>query len=584
MINKKYSLKETFKNLKIALNPWKKEIFIGLFLFFLSSLISSFIPFIYGTATDAVFTSTNFKKAVFLILIWAFVSLIRTIIFYFGGRLRGRIFIESSNYNILNLYSKSVSLPMSFHKNKKMGSLTRRINEGIFRGLENFVNTILFNFFPNLFLFISASIILIFVEWKLALVLFFASLFYILIVVLYTKTLTPIREKAHKFYERAYGSYFDSLSNIHNIKISNSERHEEKRIRKEFSKAEEIDSTLQKTWEDLTAWQGAVSDFAFVAVFAFGIFLLAKGELSTGKLIMFIGYSNLLLSPLSGLTNQYRVLRETGIFLNRAMDLLKEKSENLLIGKEIDTISEIEFKNVSFSYEDNKKAVIDKISFKVSPGEIIALVGKSGVGKTTVIDLIGGYYFPKKGEVLINGLDTKKIKLDSLRSKIAVVPQEVSLFNDTIIQNIKYANPSSTEKEIIEASHAANADEFIQKFPKKYKQKVGERGIKLSTGQKQRVAITRAILRNPEILILDEATSALDSESERLVQEALARLVKNRTTFVIAHRLSTIQNADKIIVLENGKIAEIGKHDNLMKNEHGIYRNFWELQSARKSA
>lgn len=583
MNKKKYSAEETFRNLKIALNPWKKEILTGLFIFFLSSLISSFVPLIYGTATDAVFSGSNFKKAVFLIFLWAFLSLLRTGLMYFGGYLRSRVFIESSNFNVLALYAHSTSLPMSFHKNKKMGSLTRRIGDGIFRGLENFVNTILFAFFPNLFLFVSASIILTFVEWRLAFVLFFACVIYLIIVVFYTRTLTSLREKSHKAYERAYGLCFDSLSNIHNIKISSNENYEEKRLRKEFKKAEKKDLNLQKIWENLSAWQGAVSDFAFVAVFACGVFLLSKGELSTGKLIMFIGYTNLLLSPLSGLTGQYRVFKETGVFLNRAMDLLKEKTENIFIGEDLDVSGNVEFKNVSFSYEGNKKSVLDNISFKVNQGEVVALVGKSGVGKTTIIDLIGGYYFPTRGEVLIDENNTKNLKLGRLRSQIAVVPQEVSLFNDDILQNIKYAKPDASDNEAVAAALASNADEFISRFPKKYKQKVGERGIKLSTGQKQRVAIARAILRNPKILILDEATSALDSESEHLVQEALAHLIKNRTTFVIAHRLSTIQNADKIIVLEEGKIAEMGRHEDLMKNPSGIYRNFWELQSARQS-
>ncbi|MFA5173078.1 MAG: ABC transporter ATP-binding protein [Candidatus Paceibacterota bacterium] len=583
MTKKKYSAKETFRNLKIALGPWKKEILWGLFIFLLSSLISSFVPFIYGTATDAIFSSSDFKKAVLLVSLWAFLSLIRTGLMYLGGLLRSRVLIKSSDFNVLALYSHATSLPMSFHKNKKMGSLSRRISDGIFRGLENFVNTILFTFFPNLFLFISASVILAFVEWKLALVLFSSCLIYILIVVFFTRSIALMREKAHRAYEKAYGFCFDSLSNIHNIKITGNEKYEEKRLKKEFDKAERKDLDLQRIWENLSAWQGAVSDFAFVAVFAFGVFLLSKGELSTGKLIMFIGYTNLLLSPLSGLTGQYRVFRETGVFLNRAMDLLKEKSENLSVGEDIVVSGNVEFKNVVFSYEGNKKPVLNKINFKINSGEVIALVGKSGVGKTTIIDLIGGYYFPDSGEVLIEGKNTKKLKLNSLRSKIAVVPQEVSLFNDDILQNIRYANPVASEKEVMTAAKTSNADEFISKFPKKYKQKVGERGIKLSTGQKQRVAIARAILRDPKILILDEATSALDSESERLVQEALSHLIKNRTTFVIAHRLSTIQNADKIIVLEEGKIAEMGRHEELMKNSSGIYRNFWELQSARKS-
>jgi subfamily B ATP-binding cassette protein MsbA len=237
---------------------------------------------------------------------------------------------------------------------------------------------------------------------------------------------------------------------------------------------------------------------------------------------------------------------------------------------------------VNFGYK-KQKAVVRNISFEVEVGESVALVGESGVGKTTLVDLVGRYYLPSRGRILIDGVDIRKIKLKSLRNQMAVVPQEVLLFNDTIKNNIRYGRTTATDEGVVAAAKVANAHEFIEGFPKKYDQLVGERGVKLSTGQKQRVAIARAILRNPKILILDEATSALDSASEKLVQEALRKLIKGRTTFIIAHRLSTIQHADKIIVLEKGKIAEMGTHQELMKNPKGIYRNFWELQTAIQS-
>ena len=202
------------------------------------------------------------------------------------------------------------------------------------------------------------------------------------------------------------------------------------------------------------------------------------------------------------------------------------------------------------------------------------------MGKTTFADLISRYFEPLEGRILLDDIDLKDLNLKWLRRQIAVVPQEVMLFNDTVRNNIAYGNQSAPFEKIAASAQAANAHQFIEKFPDKYEQRVGERGVKLSTGQKQRLAIARAILRDPKILILDEATSSLDSASERLVQEALAHLVKGRTTFVIAHRLSTIMNADKIVVLEKGKVAEMGTHSELMKNPDGIYRNFWEMQTA----
>jgi ATP-binding cassette subfamily B protein len=237
----------------------------------------------------------------------------------------------------------------------------------------------------------------------------------------------------------------------------------------------------------------------------------------------------------------------------------------------------VEFKNVTFGY-DKHKPVLKNIELNVKAGEMIGFVGRSGVGKTTMTNLICRFYTADEGSVEIDGVDIKKIKLDDLRSQIGMVLQDQFLFNGTIAENIAYAKPDATPEEIMQAAKIANAHDFIVKFPEGYDTNVGERGQRLSGGERQRVSIARAIMHNPKILILDEATSSVDTETEKAVQEALARLIKGRTTFAIAHRLSTLRNSDRLVVLEDGKIVEMGTHDELMEKK-GTYQKLVEMQT-----
>jgi len=266
------------------------------------------------------------------------------------------------------------------------------------------------------------------------------------------------------------------------------------------------------------------------------------------------------------------------------MDLLKEGAEfQETENKGCDTKlgGKIEFNHVVFSYPGRSDVeVLKDIHFKIETGQKVALVGASGAGKTTLTSLLFRFYDPSSGEILFDGQPSTSIHQKCLRQQMAIVPQEVQLFSGTILENIRFGKPSASTEEVIEAAKQANAWEFISSFPDQMETEVGDRGIQLSGGQKQRVAIARAILKNPTILILDEATSALDSESERLVQEALDKLMKNRTSIVIAHRLSTIQNADKIIVLQHGTIIETGNHHDLMKL-NGVYADLVAMQTMR---
>ena len=574
--------REALKEIWEAIKPWKRKVFFGLFLFLITSAISASIPYIYGSVTDMVLRGGKMDTVVWLLGMWLVVSFLRGFFSYKASIIANDVAVLSSNKFIVDYFAYVIKLPMTFHKDKKVGSVSQKIVNAADRGLFDLVENVLFSLLPNLTLFIISLCFLFYTQKNLALVLVLSSLAYIAITLILTRPIIKKEKKNRRIWESVYGFFFDALHNIHNVKLSSNEKYEIGRLQKNFDRATEQNRKLFYLWNKLSFWQGVTFDAGFVAVFAAGVMMMSKGTLTVGQLLMFVGYTSLLTSPLAGLGKQYRTFRQAVVNVGRAMDLKKEKVEDLISGRKMEIKGDFNFEDVSFAYPKKKEFVLKGVSFSVRKGEVVALVGKSGVGKTTLMDLAGKYYLPQVGRVEIDGVDLKKINLQSLREQMAVVPQEVMLFNDTVLNNIRYAKPKASEKEVKEAAKMANAHEFIMKFSKGYRQVVGERGIKLSTGQKQRIAIARAILRNPRILILDEATSALDSESEKLIQEALKKLVEGRTTFIIAHRLSTIQNADKIIVLENGKIAEMGRHEDLMKNPDGIYRNFWELQTARE--
>jgi len=284
------------------------------------------------------------------------------------------------------------------------------------------------------------------------------------------------------------------------------------------------------------------------------------------------------IKELSGVNNRIQESSAAGDRIFEIMDV-PPQIKDAIDAKEIASFnSEIKFNNLSFKYEDAEELILQNINFSVNKGEVIALVGSSGGGKTTLVDLIPRFYDPTDGAILFDGIDIRNIKISSLRKLLGIVTQETVLFNDTIKNNISYGVNYCSEDELIAAAKAANAHDFILELPKGYDTIIGERGTKISGGQRQRLSIARALLKNPPIMILDEATSALDNESEALVQGAIEQLMKDRTTFVIAHRLSTIKHADKIIVIDEGKIVQMGVHDTLIKEDGGIYKKLYELQ------
>jgi ABC-type multidrug transport system fused ATPase/permease subunit len=321
---------------------------------------------------------------------------------------------------------------------------------------------------------------------------------------------------------------------------------------------------------------------SIVAVIWFGVRLVHAGEMGIGDMFQFVLYSVFVGASIGGIAEMYAQIQKAVGAIERILEILDEKAEpysDATAAGQYPLEGVLEFSDVSFRYPSRPEiGVLNSVSFKAKKGETIALVGPSGSGKSTMASFVLRFYDPDAGQVLFDGKDAREFDLEFLRNQMAMVPQDVLLFGGTIRENIEYGKPGATMNEIEEASKKANAHDFISSFPEGYETVVGERGIKLSGGQRQRIAIARAVLKDPKILILDEATSSLDSESERLVQEALDKLMQGRTSLVIAHRLSTIRNADRILVLDRGKIIESGSHRELLELKGGLYKNLLELQ------
>ncbi|MBI4132491.1 MAG: ABC transporter ATP-binding protein [Candidatus Sungbacteria bacterium] len=482
-------------------------------------------------------------------------------------------------------FSRVLELPLSFHKSFRVGEVISRIQRGSDR-LEQIANRVLIDLLPDFLSIIIAFAIIFPIQPRLAIVVAAAMGLYFILLLRTAPGLSVISYKMNRAYSNAFGYSSDILLNTQSVKQATAESYERRQLFRFFNlRAARLWSDYMKIWQGLSFYQRAIITVMQLGIFAYSYYLVRAGALTPGELVAFNGYAAIVFRPLAIIANNWDVVQNGLAAIDRAEKIIERAPElytpeNASILKSIR--GDVEFRSVSFAYGKNRRMVLQDVAFNAKAGQSVALVGESGVGKSTLVDLVSGFYRPSKGKILIDGHDVSRLDLKFLRSQIAVVPQELLLFNDTVKANIRYGSFGASDPAIMTAAKRAHADDFIQKFPKKYNQLVGERGIKLSVGQKQRLAIARAILRDPRILILDEPTSALDARSEAVIQESLRELMQGRTTFIIAHRLSTVRRADAILVLDKGRIVERGRHEELIKIPNGVYRKLYELQIGLK--
>ena len=581
---RRFSKKRLQEGLKVvfeSLKPHRREVGILVFLSVIEALGNASVPYLAGSIIDAI-TSPSFLA---FPIIWFFVKIITDAVANRGNALNEKLGGDVEAEYLVRGFGKILEFPLSVHKSIKTGEMTNRISRAS-GYVSTIITDILVRLAPQFLSIIAAFFFTALIKPALTFVLAGAVVLYIVILITGAPRLAELILKVNRAYNKAWGEAHDAILNVQSVKQATAEEYEKKKFHKSFYlKAANWWSKYIALSQSINLAQKFLVSLTQLVIFVFSIYLIRAGQMTIGELVAFNGYAALLFGPFVVLVQNWQAIQNGLITIERAEKLLSKGSEGYgeadpAVGREIKGL--VEFRDVFFSYDGRKKFILKNISFTAEPGEVIALVGESGVGKSTLVDLISRYYKPAKGRVLIDGKNVSQIPLKTLRRQIAVVPQEVILFHDTVKANISYGNFQASDAAVETAAKEAFAHGFIEKFEKKYEQVVGERGIKLSVGQKQRLAIARAILKNPRILILDEPTSALDARSEKLVTEALEKLMAGRTTFIIAHRLSTVRKADKILVIDKGEIKERGRHEELIEIPGGIYRRLYEYQIGLK--
>ena len=580
---------KTFRLLLPFLWPKKRRdlkirVIIALFCLILAKVANVYTPLILGKSVDSlheISSGNNLLMLIPLALIIAY-GIARIVTFAFS-EIRDALFSKVSQHAMrhvtLTVFKHLHTLSLRFHLDKHTGGLSRFIDRGT-KGIDFLLRYVFFMILPTLIEVVLVSLILwILYGFFYAIITFITISLYTFLTFFITQWRIKFRRDMNRADNSVSTKIVDSLINYETVKYFNNESHEYKRLDFSLQNYEVAANKNRESLSILNITQTFVIMIGITIMLIMTAYGIKNGVMTLGGFVVVNAYMLQLYQPLNFLGTVYREIRQALIDMENMFSLLDEKSEindsNNLININI-LNPEIKFSNVSFYY-DSRRSIIKNISFNVLRGKKTAIVGPTGAGKSTISRLLFRFYEPTKGEITINNQNIKKISQQFLRKKIGVVPQDTVLFNDSIYYNIAYGDPNAGEKEIIAAAKAANLHDFIISLPEGYNTKVGERGLKLSGGEKQRVSIARTILKKPDIYFFDEATSALDTNTEKEIQENLEKLSKEKTTLIIAHRLSTVVNADNIIVLDKGQIIEEGTHKNLI-NHRGKYFEMWKKQ------
>lgn len=574
-------MKEDFKKLISYYKPYKKTFFGDLLCSFISSLIVLTIPMIVRYIMDEVF---KFERdyAIIMMIILSLVVLVLFIINYACNRymryLGKNIGSEIEKDMCNELFDHYQKQSFNFFDENKTGKLTAIMTVDI-RNISDFLHLA-----PETFLdFTTRTIGALAVFFAINIWFGFLSTVMLILIFLYAcrfiSRIQKVMDSSHEKISDLSAKVEEVLSGIKVVQSFTNEMLESEKFYKLNNEHLNSKKNIHKIESVLNSGLNSFIIGLIPIVTVISAFFVITGGLEINDVVTYILYVDILISPIFSIISISQNYQESIVGYKRFCEILKTKPVITNLPNALDLKSvkgDIEFRNVFFKYEQSSKCIFENFSTKINAGEYIALVGSSGSGKTTLCDLIPRFYDVLSGEVLIDNINVKNIKLENLRKNIGLVPQETFIFSGTILENIKYGNPEATMEEVVRSAKDSYIHDFIMSLPKKYDTQVGQRGNKLSGGQKQRLAIARVFLKNPPILVFDEATSNLDSESEKYIQKSIEKLSKDRTTIVIAHKLSTIKNAKRILVMENGKFIEEGTHKELL-NKDSTYAEFFNL-------